>query len=87
MLTGLPAFGVAKTAFVGTHDLPGPARGAHTPILLGTEEVGRALRTRDAVKPVYVSQGHRFALGRACDLVLTLTPASASRNPSATPTS
>jgi deoxyribonuclease V len=74
VLTGLPAIGVGKTHFVGTHDAPDPARGAWTPIELDGSTVGRALRTQSNVKPVYVSQGHRITLDTACAEVLRLSP-------------
>ncbi|MCA2226557.1 endonuclease V [Nonomuraea aurantiaca] len=74
VLTGLPAIGVGKTHFVGTHDAPDPARGAWTPIELDGSTVGRALRTQPNVKPVYVSQGHRITLDTACAEVLRLSP-------------
>ncbi|GLW06984.1 endonuclease V [Microtetraspora sp. NBRC 13810] len=74
VLTGLPTVGVAKTAFVGRHEDPAPGRGSWTPIVLDGDVVGRALRTRDGVKPVYVSQGHRVGLGNACAHVLRLAP-------------
>jgi deoxyribonuclease V len=32
------------------------------------------LRTRDGVKPVFVSVGHRMSLDNACTQVLALTP-------------
>ncbi|MCT2593555.1 endonuclease V [Streptomyces sp. N2-109] len=38
----------------------------------GGEEVGRALRTREGVKPVYVSVGHRTGLDAACAHTLAL---------------
>ncbi|MGW7255483.1 endonuclease V [Streptomyces sp. NPDC054834] len=75
VLTGLPAIGVAKNPFTFTYDDPAPARGSGSPLLSGTEEVGRALRTRDAVKPVFVSVGHRVSLDNACAHALALTPA------------
>ncbi|HWM39942.1 MAG TPA: endonuclease V [Streptomyces sp.] len=40
----------------------------------GADEVGRALRTREGVKPVFVSAGHRVSLERACAHTLSLTP-------------
>jgi len=75
VLTGLPTIGVAKNPFTFTHDDPGPRRGSTAPLLAGTEEVGRALRTRDGVKPVFVSVGHRVSLDNAVAHVLALTPA------------
>jgi deoxyribonuclease V len=74
VLTGLPTIGVAKNPFTFTYDDPGPERGASSPLLAGTEEVGRALRTRKTVKPVFISVGHRTTLTNACAHTLTLTP-------------
>lgn len=74
VLTGLPTIGVAKNPFTFTYDDPGPARGSVSPLLAGAEEVGRALRTRDGVKPVFVTVGHRVSLDTACAHTLALTP-------------
>ncbi|MFF4652681.1 endonuclease V [Streptomyces sp. NPDC001380] len=76
LLTGIPSFGVAKTTFTFTFtcEPPGPRRGDHSPLLDGGEEVGRALRTREGVKPVHVSVGHGVSLDRACAHTLRLTP-------------
>jgi deoxyribonuclease V len=74
VVTDLPTIGVAKTAFVGVHDLPARQRGAWTAISDGGEVVGRVLRTQTAVKPVFVSVGHRVSLDEACALVLRLCP-------------
>ncbi|WP_030745466.1 endonuclease V [Streptomyces sp. NRRL S-31] len=74
VLTGLPTIGVAKNPFTFTYDEPGPARGDWAPLLAGTEEVGRALRTRDGVKPVFVSVGHRVGPAAALAHTLALTP-------------
>lgn len=74
VLTGLPAVGVAKNPFVFTHAEVGPLRGDTASMLEGTEEVGRALRTREGVKPVYVSVGHRVSLESACAHTLSLAP-------------
>ncbi|MFI9719664.1 endonuclease V [Streptomyces sp. NPDC052396] len=73
VLTGLPAVGVAKNPFTFRYQDPGPRRGDSSPLLDGGEEVGRALRTRTGVKPVFVSVGHRVSLDAACAQVLALT--------------
>ncbi|MFB7499258.1 endonuclease V [Streptomyces sp. NPDC056161] len=73
VLTGLPTIGVAKNPFTFAHDDPAPGRGSATPLRAGDEEVGRALRTRDAVKPVFVSVGHRMSLDNACAHTLAIT--------------
>ncbi|MCM2579902.1 endonuclease V [Streptomyces meridianus] len=72
VLTGIPAFGVAKTPFVFDHEEPGPRRGDWTPLLDGDEVVGRALRTQESVKPVFVSVGHAITLAKACAHTLRL---------------
>ncbi|MFI1395576.1 endonuclease V [Streptomyces sp. NPDC020681] len=73
VLTGLPAIGVAKSPFVFTHAELGPRRGDFAPLLADDgEEVGRALRTQEGVKPVYVSVGHRTTLDNACAHTLHL---------------
>ncbi|NUT37169.1 MAG: endonuclease V [Hamadaea sp.] len=74
LATGVPAFGVGKTAFVGTHGEVGTERGASADLIDGGEVVGRALRTQPGVKPVYVSPGHLIDLDGACELTLRLTP-------------
>ncbi|MGW6259441.1 endonuclease V [Streptomyces sp. NPDC055085] len=74
VLTGLPTIGVAKNPFTFAYDDPGPRRGSTSPLLADREEVGRALRTRDGVKPVFVSVGHRVDLDNACAHTLALTP-------------
>ncbi|MEU6455716.1 endonuclease V [Streptomyces sp. NPDC047065] len=75
VLTGLPTIGVAKNPFTFTYDEPAAPRGSTSPLLAGAEEVGRAVRTRDGVKPVFVSVGHRVSLGNACAHTLALAPA------------
>jgi deoxyribonuclease V len=75
VLTGIPAFGVAKSPFLYAYadaEL-GPERGAVAPLLDGAETVGRAVRTRAGVKPVFVSAGHLIDLDHACRRTLALS--------------
>ena len=74
VLTGLPSMGIAKTPFVGEYDPPGEPRGSAVPLRDGGEVVGRVLRTREGVKPVFVSVGHRISLDEACRIALSLSP-------------
>ncbi|WP_280358523.1 endonuclease V [Nocardia otitidiscaviarum] len=73
LLVGLPTIGVAKNAW-GDYAEPAPERGGTGEITIDGEPVGRALRTRTGVKPVFVSVGHRIDLDTACAQVLALTP-------------
>jgi deoxyribonuclease V len=72
--TGLRTIGVAKTPFTFTYGLPGAERGSWSPLVDAGEEVGRAVRTRQGVKPVFVSVGHRIGLEEAVAATLALTP-------------
>ncbi|WP_245550555.1 endonuclease V [Nocardia niigatensis] len=73
LLTGVPTLGVAKNAW-GDFEDPGRERGCFSVITIDGDPVGRALRTRTDVKPVYVSVGHLIDLDTACAQVLALTP-------------
>lgn len=66
----LPTIGCGKSLFVGEHRDPGLRRGCHTRLVHKGELIGRAVRTRDGVKPIYVSIGHRVDLDSAVRLVL-----------------
>src|SRR4051812_49675094 len=73
VLTRLPVVGVAKNPFTFSYEQPGPRRGDSSPLLAdGGAEVGRALRTQDGTKPVFVSVGHRVSLDGACAHTLAL---------------
>jgi deoxyribonuclease V len=66
-----PAIGCAKSRLVGAHAPVGNMRGDWTGLIQKDRQIGAVLRTRDRVKPVFVSQGHRIGLERAVALVLT----------------
>lgn len=69
VLLDAPALGVAKSILVGrVEGALGEAKGSTAPLVHRGERVGQALRTRAGVKPVYVSAGHRIALGDATAL-------------------
>ncbi len=70
-----PTIGVAKSRLTGSHDEPGPAKGDVAWLLAGKgdrprERLGAVLRTREQVKPVFVSAGHRISLRTAVALTL-----------------
>ena len=68
VLLDKPALGVAKTILVGRHGALGEAKGSMADLVHRGEVVGRALRTRENVKPVYASVGHRVTLDDATAL-------------------
>lgn len=65
LVTGLPAVGVAKTRLVGEHEEVPDEKGAWVPLTDAGEVIGAVLRTREGVRPVYVSPGHRVCLETA----------------------
>jgi deoxyribonuclease V len=82
VITQIPAIGCAKSRLTGEHAEPGLRRGSRAPLRDGDEVIGTVLRTRDGVRPIYVSVGH------LCDLRsaerLTLACATGTRLPQPT---
>jgi deoxyribonuclease V len=70
LLLDVPAVGCAKTRLVGAFEEPGAKRGRHSPLVQDGRVIGAVLRTKECVKPVFVSQGHRVSLDRAVEIVL-----------------
>ena len=70
VLLGIPTIGCAKTRLVGEHVEPGPERGQWTPLIYKKERIGAVLRTRDGVKPVFVSPGNLIDLDSSIEIVL-----------------
>nr|WP_156826714.1 deoxyribonuclease V [Kushneria aurantia] len=66
----MPAIGVGKSRLCGHHGEVPAALGGWTPLTHGSETIGAVLRTRERVKPLYISVGHRIALESALDWVL-----------------
>ena len=70
----VPSVGCAKTRLVGTHEEPGREKGSATDLVHRGEGIGKVLRTRSGVSPVYVSVGNGIDLDSAVDLVLACSP-------------
>jgi deoxyribonuclease V len=66
----LPTVGCAKNVLVGGSPSLASERGAWVPLVDRGEVVGNAVRTRNGVRPIYVSVGHRIDLERARRWVL-----------------
>ena len=72
LLLDLPTIGVGKSRLCGRHPDPGGVRGEASQLIDRDEIIGRVVRTRDGVRPVFVSVGHRIGLDEATDWVLRL---------------
>lgn len=68
--TGLPCIGVAKSRLIGKHQIPADDRGSITPLTHHGQHIGNVVRSRDRVKPLFVSIGHKISLNTATRLVL-----------------
>jgi len=72
VLLDVPSVGCAKSRLCGDHGPLGRAKGSTAPLLLDGREVGVLLRTRDGVKPVYVSPGQYVSVEDSARAVLDL---------------
>lgn len=66
----LPTIGVAKSRLCGNHGEVPIEKGEWTPLRDRDETIGAVLRSRNGVKPVFVSPGHRISMTSALDWVL-----------------
>jgi deoxyribonuclease V len=65
-----PTIGCARKLLAGTHRQLLPQRGSRQPLMLQSKEVGIVFRTKDNVKPLFISPGHRCSLALAGDIVV-----------------
>lgn len=70
VLLDLPSIGCAKSRLTGVHEEPAAAKGSWTPLRDGEVVIGAVVRTRDGVRPVFVSVGHLVDLSTAISLTL-----------------
>lgn len=66
-----PTIGCAKSLLIGRHRVPSPSHGSYTSLYDANNRViGSVVRTRDRVRPIFVSVGHRIGLAQAVQLTL-----------------
>ena len=70
LILDCPSIGCAKTRLVGTHPPLSEIRGCSVPLTDQGRVVGGVVRTREHVKPVFVSPGHAITLEESVRLVL-----------------
>lgn len=66
----VPAVGVAKSRLIGTYDEPATPAGSVAPLMDRDEQIGLVLRTRDDVRPIFISIGHKVDLVSAAALAM-----------------
>jgi deoxyribonuclease V len=62
---GCPTVGLAKSRLCGVYREPAARKGSSTQLRHDDEVVGRVVRTRDGVRPIFVSPGHRLSIASA----------------------
>lgn len=72
LLLDRPTIGCAKSRLCGNFEEPGKKRGDYSLLTDADEVIGVVLRTRDNVKPLFVSPGHRIDLEEASKWILRL---------------
>ncbi|MEK6690279.1 MAG: deoxyribonuclease V [Nitrospirota bacterium] len=73
ILLDIPAIGCAKSRLIGEYREPGFSKGEWSPLNFKNRTVGAVLRTREDVKPLFVSPGHRIDLKDSIRIVLGCT--------------
>ncbi len=73
VLLDAPTIGCAKSRLVGEYKEPGLKKGAWSPLKYHGKVVGSVLRTRDHVRPLFVSPGHKIDLRSSLEIVLGCT--------------
>lgn len=73
VLLDMPTVGCTKSRLIGVHKEPDEPRGSWTLLRDADEVIGAVLRTRDGVRPVFVSVGNQVDLGTAVSLTLSCT--------------
>lgn len=68
-----PTIGCAKSRLTGEYSEPAKKRGSYSLLKDGDDVIGAVLRTRDSVKPVYVSVGNKITLDDSIRLTLACT--------------
>lgn len=66
----LPSIGCAKSRLVGEYEEPWNKKGSWSPLDYKGKVVGAVLRTRENVRPLFISPGHRIDLKGSIEIVL-----------------
>ncbi len=69
LILDIPSVGCARKRLTGQHDEIDPEQGANVPLIVDNKDSGRVYRTREKVKPVIISPGHRCGINDAVNVV------------------
>lgn len=70
VLLDIPAIGVAKSKLTGQYKEPSLTKGSRSDLLDKEIKIGTVLRSKNNVKPLFISPGHRVSQEKTVELVL-----------------
>jgi len=70
VLTNQPSIGCAKNMLYGNYAPLGLEKFNASPIISQNEHMGYAVRTKDNVKPVYISPGHKVSVADSLEFII-----------------
>lgn len=73
LVADVPTIGCAKKVLVGHFQMPESQVGASSPLEYKDQQVGVALRTKQNIKPMFISPGHKISLADSVKIVLQCT--------------
>jgi len=65
-----PTIGCARKLLAGHHRPVSETKGSYQPIIISSKEVGLAYRSRENVKPIFISPAHKCSLEQAREIVV-----------------
>ena len=69
MAIDTPTIGLAKKKLIGQYEEPDSEAGSYKPLLQGKDTLGFVYRTKNKVKPVYISPGYKTDLESALSIL------------------
>ena len=71
LLLNQPTIGCAKSHLIGSYQSPGKQKGSYSLLLQKGSIIGAVLRTKNNVKPIFVSPGNGINLEKAIEITLS----------------
>ena len=73
ILLAIPTIGCAKSRLVGDYEEPGIIKGKWSALIYEGKTVGAVVRTKDGVRPLFVSPGHKINIDDALRFTIACT--------------
>lgn len=70
VLLNIPTIGCAKSRLIGDFKEPSLRKGGWSPLIDHDDRIGAVLRTRDNVRPLFISPGHKIDLETSIKIIL-----------------